>query len=95
MLTPEQSKKQDDYLSERHQRYADMSNKVMIDARELFGCIANMDWPEWIPCDGKQFSDMVRHIADLIDLVGTLDNPDLARGWLFSWQDEAKPGGIR
>ena len=94
MVTPEQSKAQDEYLAPRHARFATEPSKVLIDARELINYVANMDFPEWVEGNEAHLYDMLNRIIDLIDFTATLDNPGLPRGWMFSWRT-AKGDGSR
>ena len=90
MMTPEQSRAQDEYLAPRHARFADEPNKVLIDAKELVNYVANMDRPEWAEGNEAHLYDMLDRIIDLIDFTATLDNPGLPRGWRFSFQTYKK-----
>jgi len=86
MMTPEQSRSLDEYLSQRHERFAAKPDKVLVDARELANYVVNMDFPEWALGDELKVYEMFERVLDIIDLTATLDNPGLSRGWLFSFQ---------
>jgi len=86
MMTPEQSKQQDKFLTECHGWYAHHENKKWIDAVAFLHMLMNMDYPAWMPIGSESFCDGMNHIVDLLDLAATLDNPGLPRGWLFTWQ---------
>ena len=92
MMTPEQSRAQDEYLAPRHARFAVEPNKVLIDAKELVNYVTNMDWPEWVEGNEAHLYDMLDRIVDLIDFTATLDNPGLPRGWMFSFQTYKEDG---
>lgn len=86
-MTPEQSRNQDGFLSERHERFAAEPDKVFVDARELANYVVNMDFPEWVRGNESSLYDMFSRVLDIIDLTATLENPSLRRGWLFTWQN--------
>jgi predicted component of type VI protein secretion system len=44
MMTPEQSRSLDEYLSQRHERFAAKPDKVLVDARELANYVVKYDF---------------------------------------------------